>query len=283
MRSLGYATVLILLWSTGCTSRVARVSPPSLAKQRLAVDLGGRASQDNAADSLPSTAPASSLAPVGERTLAATRTVRLPKAKTGAPASSDSEKKTGAERLLIYTAGVTLRVLSKDFEKILDATSERAIEAGGYIVLQTRERLVLRLPSAQFYAFVRGIDDLGEVTSRRIESKDVSEEYHDLKIRLKSLVAMHSRVADFLKKAQGVADILRIERELSRLARDIDRVQGRMRFLATRAAFSKVDVRLQVKQPVRVAKRATSPKEPVFSLPIQWVRRVGLGTLLRGK
>ena len=78
--------------------------------------------------------------------------------------------------------------------------------------------------------------------------------------------------------------MLTVGHELERVSGEIEAIEGKMRFLRSRAAFSVVTVNLSVrpKQAVLVARVDTPPPPPPheISLPIDWLPRVGLDTLL---
>jgi hypothetical protein len=105
----------------------------------------------------------------------------------------------------------------------------------------------------------------------------VSEEYHDAEVRLLNLRATRQRLQDFLAKANNVQDTLTVERELERIAQEIDRLQGRLRFLSERAALSIIDVSIAAKpKPVIAVVNQPPPPPPVanpkgIELPIDWL------------
>jgi len=79
------------------------------------------------------------------------------------------------------------------------------------------------------------IGELGEITHQSITAEDVSEEYHDAEVRLANMKASQKRLQEFLAKSANMNDMLTLERELERISMDIDRVEGRMRFLREHA------------------------------------------------
>ena len=74
--------------------------------------------------------------------------------------------------------------------------------------------------------------------SFRESADDVSEEFHDLEVRLGNLRATRTRLQEFLGRATGINDMLTVEKELERVALEIDHIEGRLEFLRTRAAMS---------------------------------------------
>jgi hypothetical protein len=102
-------------------------------------------------------------------------------------------------------------------------------------------------------------------------------------VRLANLKTVQKRLQEFLAKAANVNEALQVEHELERVGQEIDRIEGRMRFLRARATFSTitVDITAKPKQQVVVAQGPPPPPPPrTADLPIDWLSRIGLETLL---
>src|SRR6185312_2596806 len=107
--------------------------------------------------------------------------------------------------------------------------------------------------------------------------------FHDLEVRLGNLRATRTRLQDFLGKASGIQDMPTVERELERVALEIDRIEGRLEFLRTRAAMSVISVQLTAKPkiaPIVVTPPPPPPARAGIDLPIPWVAAVGIDPLL---
>ncbi len=204
------------------------------------------------------------------------------KAKTTDPASASS--KVGIAQMLIFVAQLHLQVDSKRFAVSIDAVVDIAVAMGGYISKQDNRSVTVRVPSARFRDAMKEMEKLGDDTHRSVQAQDVSEEYHDLSIRLKSLLATRKRIEEFLKKAKTIAEVLQIEKQLARLNGEVDRIQGRMRYLAARAALSTITVALKPKPKKQIVVDPVDPPLPParsIPLPIDWLSSVGLDRLLQ--
>jgi hypothetical protein len=110
----------------------------------------------------------------------------------------------------------------------------------------------------------------------------VSEEYRDLEVRLQNLRAVRRRLEEFLTRASTMQEALTVERELERVTREIDQLEGRLRFLGARVAFSLVTVNLHPRPQVVQA----PPPPPLVHprrlpmLPVDWLQELGLDRLL---
>jgi hypothetical protein len=88
------------------------------------------------------------------------------------------------------------------------------------------------------------LEGLGEVQNRNVGSEDVSERFIDMEARLKSALRQEESLLSLLKRAQQVSEILTIERELTRVRSEIERLQGQLNFLERRVELATISVSL---------------------------------------
>jgi hypothetical protein len=205
-----------------------------------------------------------------------------PGTKTDGP--SDQAQAKPAAPLLIYTGNVGMEVAEPAaIPTTIDKVIDLAESFGGYLAARTDSSVVVRVPSGHFRDTLTALEKLGEVKRRSVNAEDVSEQYHDLEVRLANLKTVQKRLQDFLQKAANVSEALQVEQELERVGQEIDRIEGRMRFLRARATFSTitVDLTAKPKQQTIVAQGPPPPPPPrTADLPIDWLSRIGLETLL---
>jgi hypothetical protein len=184
---------------------------------------------------------------------------------------------TVASAMVIYTGGVSMMEDQEKIPALIDKIVDVSEAAGGRLHARRDDGVTIRVPSAKFRETMSKIDALGAVTHRSVKADDVSEEYHDAEVRLLNLRATRQRLQDFLAKANNVQDTLTVERELERIAQEIDRLQGRLRFLSERAALSIIDVSIAAKpKPVIAVVNQPPPPPPIatpkgIELPIDWL------------
>lgn len=182
--------------------------------------------------------------------------------------------------MLIYTAEIELQTAREAVTPTIDRVIEAATAMGGYLLRRTDTSVQVRVPSARFRESLRTVEEFGEVLHRSVAAQDVSEEYRDLEVRLQNLRAVRRRLEEFLARAGSMADALQVERELERVTREIDTIEGRLRFLGARVAFSLVTVNVRARpEGVMVAGPPIPPRRAI-DLPVEWFRRVGLERLL---
>jgi len=110
-----------------------------------------------------------------------------------------------------------------------------------------RTRLNIRVPSENLDTTIAELETLGSVTSRGINSRDVTAEYVDIGARLQSLVALRDRMKALLDKAETINEILAIEREFTRVQSEIDSIEARMKRLEGQVTLSTIDLTLDRK------------------------------------
>jgi hypothetical protein len=173
--------------------------------------------------------------------------------------------------MLIYTAELTMA--SFEVSAQIDKIQAISRELGGFLARRDDTAITIRVPSERFEEALRRVQSLGDVLHRNVSVQDVTEEFRDSEVQLKNARAIRDRLQELLAKATKVEDSLLIERELGRVTRDIERLEGRLKFLRDRIAFSTLTV---VFQPRAVERIETQE----FRLPVDWLGNLGLSRLM---
>lgn len=280
---------LIVLWVgllvTGCAARqMAAPEAPdvSLAPAPTALaESGALAAEPSARQETHADAPS-----LADAQPAAKPSPAAPAAAQSKTGSSKDEPVTagGGRPLLIYEADVSLRVehgtAAETIERIIDIAESN----GGYLVSRNDQNVQVRVPSETLRPTMASVEERGEVLRRSVSAQDVSEQYHDLEVRLRSLEAVRDRLQQFLSRATNVTEAMTIAKQLDAVGQQIDQVKGRMKFLRTRAAFSLLSVAITEKPEAVVVEPAPPPAPPApqaARLPVPWLHDVGLETLTR--
>lgn len=173
--------------------------------------------------------------------------------------------------MLIYTAHITMAV----FEVNASMSKVEALgrDLGGFLAKRDDRSITIRVPASRFDEAVKRIEDVGDMLHRNVAAEDVTEEFRDLEIRLKSAHAVQQRLTELLARAVKVEESIAIERELDRVSGEIERIEGRMKFLRDRAAFSTITVTFDAKPREHVGQKQVR-------LPVSWLYNLGLQRLL---
>jgi hypothetical protein len=147
-----------------------------------------------------------------------------------------------------------MSVLVPDVEQALTKAREIARANGGFISASNtkvekigdRDRsvgnLTVQVRSEQFDPAVTALRSLGKVESEVGTSQDVTEEYVDSESTLRSLRATETALLKMLEKAQTLSDTLTLQRELNGVRTQIEKLEGRRRFLSNRSEWSSIQL-----------------------------------------
>lgn len=143
------------------------------------------------------------------------------------------------QRQIIYDADV--RIVVEDFEGVPEKVERLVVDAGGLIA---NARLSgqsgsprsgewkVRLPVGEYAGFLEAARHLGELQSLAATSQDVSDQYYDLEARIRNKQKEEKRLLTHLEESTGkLEEILKVEREVSRVREELERMEGRMRVL----------------------------------------------------
>ncbi|HEY0015902.1 MAG TPA: DUF4349 domain-containing protein [Longimicrobium sp.] len=108
-----------------------------------------------------------------------------------------------------------------------------------------RASVELRIPSSSFDRAVSGLAPIGRVEQVNVTAEDVGEEYTDVTARVANARRLEVRLLDLLDRRTGrLEEVLNLERELARVREEIERYEGRLRYLRTRASVSVLTITL---------------------------------------
>jgi hypothetical protein len=279
LRSLVKFLVLALLALAGCGGGVAqsKLAPAHRAmgpNDTRAVSATTESDHDGIPDDEDRAPPAdakarSELAAPMEKTPATTTPTPAPAPSPPSTPVATPEPPARDPAMIIYTARVTMAVYQVD--QGVAAVEKIAHDMGGFLAKKGDREITIRVPRARFEAAIAAVDKIGDVLHRDIEAQDVTDEYVDLEVRIKNARAMQTRLKQLLEKA-AVKDALEIEKELHRVTEDLERMEGKLKVLKDKIAYSTITVTFQ---PRNAALQATQ-----IRLPFPWLSDLGLPNLL---
>lgn len=161
------------------------------------------------------------------------------------------------DRRIVKTGYLTLEV--EDIAEAIADIAGVAKELGGYVVSSNKRgdkdatwgQISIRVPAERFDEAFDKLRKLAvSVPNESTQSQDVTEEYTDLQAQLRNLEATEAQYLELLKKAEKVEDILAVQRELSNVRGQIERVKGRIQYLERTSDMAIIEVNLQRTQPL---------------------------------
>jgi hypothetical protein len=209
-----------------------------------------------------------------------------PGASASASTSTNAAKATAPPELvtpaIIYTGELGMLVDEEQLASTLDRAIDVAESLGGFLGTRTDTTVEVRVPVTRFREALKKLEVLGQVTHRSVNAQDVSAEIHDAEVRITNLRATRQRLQDFLAKAHNIPDTLTVERELERVALEIDQLEGRLRFLRTHASYSTIRIAVAPRpKPAVIVAAGPAPRRlPIPRLPIPWLADLGAARLL---
>ncbi|MGH7643992.1 MAG: DUF4349 domain-containing protein, partial [Gemmatimonadales bacterium] len=169
-----------------------------------------------------------------------------------------------APSMVIRTGRASIEVDS--LEPAVDLVRHLAARLGGHVAntsMQTGSgqlrsaSLELKLPAGRFDEALTGLQPIGKVESVDVQAQDVGEEYVDVTARVTNARRLEQRLITILATRTGkLQDVLEVEQALARVREEIERYEGRLRYLRTHVATSTLTVYLH--EPVPVVGRVGS-------------------------
>ena len=145
--------------------------------------------------------------------------------------------------------------------------SNIAEKFSGYVAQSDMSSATIKIPVKNADVFITQIEKIGEITHREFKCNDVTEEYSDLEIKCKNLLALRDRYTELLKKTSTVTDVLEIEKELGRVCTEYEQIKGKLNLLKNQVEMAEVFVTF-----ASVSKPEIENKKHI---PVAWIRSLG--------
>jgi hypothetical protein len=205
--------------------------------------------------------------------------------KEAAQAEARGVPKDPVQRKIIYTA--TLAVVVEDFDGAEARFLVRLKERGGYVVHSDVEggqpgsrrtgAWTVRVPAARFETFLDDVGRLGELRQRKVDSEDVTEQYHDTAEEIKNYQLSEAallRLYDKKIASSRLEDVLKLQEQITEVQKKINVLKGRMKRWDKLTEYSTATVTLTSR------KDYTPPVEPSFGSSISSTFRGSLDALV---
>lgn len=162
---------------------------------------------------------------------------------------------------IIRTGRVRLEV--EQFDGAVQNLSTAVRDRGGYVSDSEEElhridnktwttgRVVLRVPRQNFSSMMERVQREGTVLEAQTNSQDVTDQLVDIRARLENLRAQRDQLRELYQQANDTQDVLAVQRRLSDVQTEIERLEARQKSLRERVAYSTITVRLEEPRPER--------------------------------
>jgi hypothetical protein len=135
-----------------------------------------------------------------------------------------------------------------------------SVQVGGYIANSSvsggrdqirQATLELKVPAAKYNEAVSALSAIGKVETVNSTAQDIGEEFVDVSARVSNARRLEERLITLLSTRTGKLDeVLRVERELARVREEIERYEGRLRYLSSRVATSTLTITVHEPAPI---------------------------------
>lgn len=175
--------------------------------------------------------------------------------KKSALEAEEYNSQKNIERKIIKEAN--LKIITKNLQSISEQVNQIVKTYDGYLANSNQwqsnrkyYRFTLKIPQKNFKATVAELEKLGAINSKQISSRDITKQYIDLQSRRKSFKAQEERYLELLQQAKNVEDMLKIEKELNRIRRKIEQIQGQLNYYNNKIDFSTINVTFTEPKPI---------------------------------
>lgn len=175
-----------------------------------------------------------------------------PSNSSKAPNPFGSLSASQPDRYLIKNATVTLE--TGDPRKATGSLLASVKAVNGYVAAMHETvdgdgmhtvSITVRVPAQLFEGSMQEIESLGKLLDKEITAEDVTEEYVDSSARLRNLQRTEGRLLSHLSGTARLSDTLLVEKELNRVRDEIEQIEGRLRYLSHRVAYSTITITLE--------------------------------------
>jgi hypothetical protein len=252
MRSPIVVTLTVVALLAACNEAAKQELDGQNRDQRQRSDLADKTLQNGAPQ-----APAARAMSVGGKLDANAAEADAP-ADQGQFSASSFGTETLAPSMIIRTGNASVEVdsLAAGVGRVRDL----ARRVGGFVANTSMQAgrdqtkaatLEIRLPSSRFDEAIAGLTPLGRVESVNVSAEDVGEEFVDVTARVANAHRLEARLIEVLATKTGkLRDVLDVEREIARVREEIERMEGRLRYLRSRTSVSSLTITVHEAYPV---------------------------------
>lgn len=156
-------------------------------------------------------------------------------------------------RMIVKNAKIKIEHSEPDVT--IASISDLAVKNGGYVVESKRAtssantrasdvvNITLRVPADKFDATISEIKRTGgRLIDETIKGEDVTEQFVDIEARLLAQKNLEQQLMEIMKRATKVDEALNVQKELGEVRTEIERIEGRRRYLQNQAAMSTIEL-----------------------------------------
>ena len=155
------------------------------------------------------------------------------------------------DKRMIIRSG-TMNIEADNFNDTESKIKQIVNSTGGYVTNSSSQinasgkkqgSITIRVSANKFDELLGELSKTGKVVNQNISGKDVTEEFMDAEARLKTQRELESRLLKLLaEKTAKLTDVVDVEQKLASVRENIEKTEGRMRYLKDQASYSTLTV-----------------------------------------
>jgi len=176
----------------------------------------------------------------------------------GDPLQGVGQFNTGSASMMIRTGQAFIEV--EQLDPAVLKVRQLAVQVGGFVanssIVGGRDQIrqatfEIKIPAPKYDEAVASLSRIGKVETVSSSAQDVGEEFMDVTARVTNARRLEERLLSLLTNRTGKLDeVLRVERELARVREEIERYEGRLRYLSARVAMSTLTITIHEPGPI---------------------------------
>ena len=152
---------------------------------------------------------------------------------------------------------VTMRLETKEFDAFQAELNARIISFGGYIQSSSVDggsyysknyrryaTVTARIPAEKLDAFISGVTDIANVTSRSETTNDVTLSYYDMESHVKALRGEYETLLGILEKCTELKDVISVQSRITEVLYQIESYQSKLNNYDNLVAFSTITLNI---------------------------------------
>ena len=152
---------------------------------------------------------------------------------------------------------VNLRLETKEFDMFHAELNARILSFGGYVQSSSVDggsyysknyrryaTVTARIPAEHLEAFVSGVSEIANVTSRSENTNDVTLSYYDMESHVKALRSEYDTLIGILEKCKELKDVISVQSRITDVLYQIESYQSKLNNYDNLVAYSTVTMNI---------------------------------------
>ncbi|MDH4330578.1 MAG: DUF4349 domain-containing protein [Candidatus Moranbacteria bacterium] len=182
-----------------------------------------------------------------------------------------SDSSVVADKKIIKNGSLNLKVenteeASKEVSMIAKSQGGEVFSTNFYerVKGQKSGSVTIKVPVLKFEETIEKLKTIAtQVVSESTTGQDVTEQYADLQIQLRNKKAEEDSFVGILERAGKIDDVLAVTKQIARVRSEIERLEGRIRFMESQTDMSTITVSLSEDTEISPVREGWRPWEVI--------------------